>query len=164
MLASTREGMYDPRFDERHRLDRGIPGLTDGGNVIKKAYGSSMCAADMEMAGEPMLIISHVREVDDIEGVAEMMFRLPDVNLIDAKFALGEEAAVNIVQGAQMGNFEVQYVDLHKGLFSLKQVAAAAEIQELPVKVMYTKAGEAGVPTNLDWDGCVGVVRILLQK
>ena len=164
MLASTREGMYDPRFDERHRLDRGIPGLTDGGNVVKKAYGSSMGAADMEMAGEPMLIISHVREVDDIEGVVEMMFRLPDVNLIDAKFALGEEAAVNIVQGAQMGNFEVQYVDLHKGLFSLKQVAAAAEIQELPVKVMYTKAGEAGVPTNLDWDGCVGVVRILLQK
>jgi hypothetical protein len=29
---------------------------------------------------------------------------------------------------------------------------------------MFIKAGEAGVPTNLDWDGCVGVIRILLQK
>jgi hypothetical protein len=164
MLASTREGMYDPRFDERHRLDRGIPGLTDGGNVIKKAYGSDQGVQDIEMAGMPQLIISHVRELEEIEGAVEMMFRLPDTDLVDAKFALGEEAAVNIVQGAKVGNFEVQYVDLHKGLFSLKQVAAGAEIQELAVKVMYVKAGEAGVPTNLDWDGCVGVVRILLQK
>ena len=164
MLASTREGMYDPRFDERHRLDRGIPGLTDGGNVIKKAYGSDQGAADIEMAGKPQLVISHVREIEEVDKAIEIMLRLPDTNLIDAKFALDEAAAVNIVQGAKMGNFEVQYVDLHKGLFSIKQVQAAAEIKELAVKVEYVKAGEAGVPTNLDWDGCVGVVRILLQK
>ena len=164
MLASTREGMYDPRFDERHRLDRGIPGLTDGGNVIKKAYGSDQGAADVEMAGAPQLVISHVREIEEVDKAIEIMLRLPDTNLIDAKFALDEAAAVNIVQGAKMGNFEVQYVDLHKGLFSIKQVQAAAEVKELAVKVEYVKAGEAGVPTNLDWDGCVGVVRILLQK
>lgn len=164
MLASTREGMYDPRFDERHRLDRGIPGLTDGGNVIKKAYGSDQGAADIEMAGAPQLVISHVREIEEVDKAIEIMLRLPDTNLIDAKFALDEAAAVNIVQGAKMGNFEVQYVDLHKGLFSIKQVQAAAEVKELAVKVEYVKAGEAGVPTNLDWDGCVGVVRILLQK
>ena len=164
MLASTREGMYDPRFDERHRLDRGIPGLTDGGNVIKKAFGSDKGVNDIELAGKPQLVISHVREIEEVEKAIEIMLRLPDTNLLDAKFALGEEEAVNIVQGAQMGNFEVQYVDLHKGLFSIKQVVAAGEIQELAVKVEYTKAGEAGVPTNLDWDGCVGVVRILLQK
>ena len=164
MLASTREGMYDPRFDERHRLDRGIPGLTDGGNVIKKAYGSDQGAADVEMAGTPQLVISHVREIEEVDKAIEIMLRLPDTNLIDAKFALDEAAAVNIVQGAKMGNFEVQYVDLHKGLFSIKQVQAAAEVKELAVKVEYVKAGEAGVPTNLDWDGCVGVVRILLQK
>jgi hypothetical protein len=165
MLASTREGMYDPRFDERHRLDRGIPGLTDGGNVIKKAYGSDQGVNDIEMAGAPQLVISHVREIEKVEEAIEMMFRLPDTNLIDAKVALGEEAAVNIVVGAKIGKFEIEYADLHKGLFSLKQVeAGAAEPAELEVKVMYVKAGEAGVPTNLDWDGCVGVVRILLQK
>ena len=164
MLASTREGMYDPRFDERHRLDRGIPGLTDGGNVIRKAFGSDQGVADIELAGQPQLVISHVREIEKVEEAIEIMLRLPDVDLMDAKFALGEEAAVNIVQGAKVGNFEVQYVDLHKGLFSIKQVQAAAEVKELAVKVEYVKAGEAGVPTNLDWDGCVGVVRILLQK
>ena len=165
MLASTREGMYDPRFDERHRLDRGIPGLTDGGNVVRKAYGSDQGVNDIEMAGKPQLVISHVREIANVEEAVEMMFRLPDTDLMDAKFALEDEAAVNIVQGAKVGKFEVQYVDLHKGLFSLKQVEAGAEeAVELAVKVMYVKAGEAGVPTNLDWDGCVGVVRILLQK
>jgi hypothetical protein len=163
MLASTREGMYDPRFDERHRLDRGIPGLTDGGNVIRKAYGSDQGAADVELAGQPQLVISHVREIAKVEEAVEIMLRLPDVDLMDAKVAIGDAAPVNIVPNAEIGNFVIQYADLHKGLFSVKQVKAGAG-EELDVKVMYVKAGEAGVPTNLDWDGCVGVVRILLQK
>ena len=165
MLASTREGMYDPRFDERHRLDRGIPGLTDGGNVIKKAYGSDQGVQDIELEGKAQLVISHVREIEKVEEAIEIMLRLPDTDLLKAKVAIGEEAEVDIVVGAKIGKFEIQYADLHKGLFSVKQVEAGAEDPvELPVKVMYAKAGEAGVPTNLDWDGCVGVVRILLQK
>ena len=164
MLASTRVGNYDPRFDEKHRLDRGIPGLTDGGNVVKKAYGSDLGPQDLEMAGNPTLVISHIRQLDDIANVQEVMLRLTDVNVLDAKVCIGEEAPVSIAPGVQIGNFEIQYVDLHKGLFSLKQVAVADAIEELPVKIMFIKAGEAGVPTNLDWDGCVGVVRILLQK
>ena len=167
MLASTRQGSYDPRFDEKHRLDRGIPGLTDGGNAVKKAFGSDQGVGDVELAGNPMLVISHVRELADgfvAEQAMEIMFRMPDVNLMDAKVAIGDNAAVNIVAGAQIGNFEILYADLHKGLFSVKQVAAAGELAELEVKVMYLKAGEAGVPTNLDWDGCVGMVQILLQK
>ena len=163
MLASTREGMYDPRFDERHRLDRGIPGLTDGGNVIRKAYGSDQGVADVELAGQPQLTISHVRAIEKVEEAVEIMLRLPDVDLINAKVAIGDAAPVNIVPNAVIGNFVVQYADLHKGLFSVKQAVAGAG-EELDVKVMYVKAGEAGVPTNLDWDGCVGVARILLQK
>ena len=165
MLASTRDGMYDPRFDERHRLDRGIPGLTDGGNVIKKAYGSDQGVQDIELEGKAQLVISHVREIEKVEEAIEIMLRLPDTDLLKAKVAIGEEAEVDIVVGAKIGKFEIQYADLHKGLFSVKQVEAGAEeAVELAVKVMYAKAGEAGVPTNLDWDGCVGVVRILLQK
>lgn len=33
-----------------------------------------------------------------------------------------------------------------------------------PVYGAYVKRGEAGVPTNLDWDGCKGTVRILMTK
>ena len=47
---------------------------------------------------------------------------------------------------------------------TITEQVAGAEVEEFAVKVMYLKAGEAGVPTNLDWDGCVGVARILLQK
>jgi hypothetical protein len=76
---------------------------------------------------------------------------------------IGEEASVSIVAGAKIGAFEIQYVDLHKGLFSIKQVQDG-EAKELAVAVSYVKKGEAGVPTNLDWDGCVGTITILLQK
>ena len=164
MLASRREGMYDPRFDERHRLDRGIPGLTDGGNVIVKAFGSSNGVNDVALAGNPQLVISHVREIKAVNEAVEIMLRLPDTDLKEAKVALGAAAAVSIAANAKIGNFTIQYVDLHKGLFSIKQTTAASADQNVDVKVMYTKAGEAGVPTNLDWDGCVGVVRVLLQK
>lgn len=164
MLASSRVGNYDPRFDEKHRLDRGIPGLTDGGNAVKKALGSNMGAADITLAGEPQLVISYIKEMSILDNIQEIMFRLPEVNVLDAKVAIGNEAAVNIVAGAQIGNFMIEYADLHKGLFSLRQVAAGDAVEELPVKVMMLLAGEAGVPTNLDWDGCVGTVQILLQK
>ena len=164
MLASSRVGNYDPRFDEKHRLDRGIPGLTDGGNAVKKALGSNMGAADIELQGEPQLVISYIKEMTVLDNPQEIMFRLPEVNVLGAKVAIGNEAAVDIVVGAQIGNFMIEYADLHKGLFSLRQVAAGDQVDELPVKVMMLVAGEAGVPTNLDWDGCVGTVQILLQK
>ena len=164
MLASSRVGNYDPRFDEKHRLDRGIPGLTDGGNAVKKALGSDLGAADVELQGQPQLVISHIKEMTVLDNPQEIMFRLPEVNVLAAKVAIGLEAAVDIVVGAQIGNFMIEYADLHKGLFSLRQVAAADEAGELAIKVMMVVAGEAGVPTNLDWDGCVGTVQILLQK
>ena len=162
MLASRREGNYDPRFDEAHRLDRGIPGLTDGGNVVKKAFGSDKGVADVELAGAPQLVISRVNEIEKVEDAAEIMMRLPDVDLEAAKVDM-EDGAVDIVLGAKAGKFEITYADLHKGLFAVKQVDAG-DGAEVEVKVMYVKAGEAGVPTNLDWDGCVGMVQILLQK
>ena len=164
MLASSRVGNYDPRFDEKHRLDRGIPGLTDGGNAVKKALGSSLGAGDLELAGEPKLVISHLRQLDVLEDPKEIMLRLTEVNVLDAKVSIGEEAPVSIAAGVKVGKFEILYVDLHKGLFSVRQVEAADAVEEVEVKVMLLMAGEAGVPTNLDWDGCVGTVQILLQK
>ena len=164
MLASSRVGNYDPRFDEKHRLDRGIPGLTDGGNAVKKALGSDLGAGDLELAGNPQLVISYIKEMTVLDNPQEIMIRLPETNVLAAKVAIGNEAPVDIVAAAQIGNWVIEYADLHKGLFSLRQVAAGDAKEELPVKVMMLKAGEAGVPTNLDWDGCVGMVQILLQK
>lgn len=155
MLASTREGLFNPRFDEKHRLDRGIPGLTDGTNAVVRDYGL--------VAGEPTLKIARIQE-NVAATNKEVMFTLPDTNLETAKisFVNGAES-VDLVKGAKVGAFEVIYCDLHKGVFTLAQVVAGAEkVNE--VFVGYTKRGLAGVPTNLDWDGCKGTAKILLQK
>ena len=152
MLASSREGAYDPRFDESHRLDRGIPGLTDGANAVVKTYGE----------GET-LTISHLTVAESLEGAQEMMLRLPETNLESAKIKIGESDAVSIAANVEVGEFTIQYVDLHKGLVSLVQTKVG-DGSKKAVNVSYVKRGMAGVPTYLDWDGCQGVASILLQK
>lgn len=154
MLASSRNGMYDPRFDLAHRLDQGVPGLLDGYNAVEQTYG--------EKDGKPTITIANIVENTELTG-HEFIFRLPDTNLESAKIAIGEEEAVSIAVGAKIGKFEVSYADMHKGMFALVQKEAGSK-EEKPVNVSYVKRGMAGVPTNLDWDGCQGTVKILLQK
>lgn len=152
MLASSREGAYDPRFDEAMRLDRGIPGLTDGANAVKKEYGT----------GET-LTVTNVLAAESEVGAQEMMIRLPDTNLESAKVKIGDEVAISIVANATIGDFTITYVDLHKGLFAIKQHKAGDGTVK-PVNISYVKRGMAGVPTYMDWDGCQGMVSVLLQK
>ena len=152
MLASSREGLYDPRFDEAHRMDRGIPGLTDGQNAVTRTYGE----------GET-LTITHVTAAADKTGAEEMMIRLPETDIESAKIKIGSGDAVSIAENAVSGNFTVKYVDLHKGLISVIQTKNGSGDKEA-VNVSYVKRGMAGVPTYLDWGGCQGIATILLQK
>lgn len=152
MLASSREGAFDPRLDEAHRLDRGIPGLTDGQNAVSKEYG----------AGET-LTITHLTVAKELAGAQEMMIRLPETDIESAKIKIGEMEAVSIAANVKVDKFTIQYVDLHKGLISLVQTEKG-DGSKKPVNVSYVKRGMAGVPTYLDWDGCQGVVSVLLQK
>ena len=152
MLASSREGAFDPRLDESMRLDRGIPGLTDGANAVKKEYGT----------GET-LTITHVVSLESEVGAQEMMIRLPETNLESAKVKIGEEEAVSIAVNATIGEFTITYADLHKGIFAIKQTSAGDGTTKA-VNISYVKRGMAGVPTYMDWDGCQGMVSVLLQK
>lgn len=152
MLASSREGAFDPRLDEAHRLDRGIPGLTDGQNAVSKEYGT----------GET-LTITHLTVAESLDGAQEMMIRLPETDIESAKIKIGDSGVVSIAANAVVGEFTIQYVDLHKGLISLVQTSTG-DGSKKPVNVSYVKRGMAGVPTYLDWDGCQGVVSVLLQK
>ena len=152
MLASSREGAFDPRLDESMRLDRGIPGLTDGANAVKKEYGT----------GET-LTITNVLSAEDETGALEMMIRLPETNLESAKVKIGEEEAVSIAVNATIGEFTITYADLHKGIFAVKQTSAGDGTTKA-VNISYVKRGMAGVPTYMDWDGCQGMVSVLLQK
>lgn len=155
MLSSRREGAYDPRFDEAHRMDRGIPGLTDGYNAHSEEYGK----------GET-LTVTVINDSAELNP-DEIIVRLPDTNLESAKVKLveiggAELTAVSIVAGATIGNFDVTYADVHKGLFALRQ-KVAGDGKKYEVKISYVKRGMAGVPTNLDWDGIRGTCSILLN-
>lgn len=185
MLASTRDGMYDPRFDEANRLDRGIPGLTDGFNVIQKAYDSKAGQNDLELAGEAnkkvgmFHVIADEAYINDPERFRYLM-RMQEkamekvrIDLVDevAKQSvahviidrpLGKQDTALMFEGSDL--FEIGYADLHKGLVEINQVKADAEVKDLAIKVSYVKRGQAGVPTNLDWDGVVGTAIILMNK
>ena len=172
MLASTREGLYDPRFDEAHRLDRGIPGLTDGFNAVVKAYGSSQGVGDTALAGNATLKVANIgllaagAEFDD-EQRREILIKVPDTNVEAVKVTIAGDSLVITKDSVEsvFGKFTVVYKDLHKGLLGIKQTTAAEKADpKCPVLVSYVKRGEAGVPTNLDWDGCKGTVRILMNK
>ena len=178
MLASSREGLYSSRFDEAHRLDRGIPGLLDGANAVIKAYGSSLKSGDVELAGDPLLKVSTIGvlaeqvDIDDPER-REIPIVLPDTKLEAVKIQIGKDPTNSCVinetlaPGAvlECGKFDIVYADLHKGLIMVKQREKADKADmKCPVFGAYVKRGEAGVPTNLDWDGCKGTVRILMNK
>ena len=158
MLASSREGAIDPRLDEAMRLDRGIPGLMDGGNHAAQEIGT----------GET-LTITHIVAPATTEAAQEMMIRLPETALESAKVKLGNGEAVSIAVNATVkagdATFTITYADMHKGLFALKHTSGAGDGQPHAVNVSYMKKGLiAGMPTMLDWDGCVGIASILLQK
>lgn len=178
MLGGTREGLYNPRFDEKHRLDRGIPGLLDGYNAVIKAYGSDKKETDTTLTGNPLLTVAHIstiaeqKVIDDADR-REILIPLPDTNLELAKIQIGSETAVIIPKEIvnlntapiDAGKFDIVYVDLHKGQVAIKQKTVVDKAEKnVPIKVSYVKRGQAGVPTNLDWDGCKGMVRILMNR
>lgn len=185
MLASTRDGMYDPRFDEAHRLDRGIPGLTDGFNVIVKAYDSKGGQADIELAEEAAKKVGVFHAIADEAFINDpdrfrYLVRLQEKAMEKIRVDLFDEVAgqsvAHVILDRPIGKqdtpvmfegsdlFEVPYADLHKGLIEINQVAVDAEVKDLAIRVSYVKRGQAGVPTNLDWDGCVGTAIILMNK
>ena len=185
MLASTRDGMYDPRFDEANRLDRGIPGLTDGFNVVQKAYDSKNGQNDIELTGEAKKkvgvfhVIADEAFINDPDRFRYLM-RLQEKAMEKVRIDLVDEttgtSVAHVVLDRPIGKqdtpvvfegsdkFDIVYADLHKGLVEIHQKAVDDAVKDLAIKVSYVKRGQAGVPTNLDWDGVVGTAIILMNK
>ena len=185
MLASTRDGMYDPRFDEANRLDRGIPGLTDGFNVIQKAYDSKNGQNDIELTGEAKKKIGVFHVIADEAFINDpdrfrYLMRLQERAMEKVRIDLVDETTGTSVAHAILDRpigkqdtpvvftgsdkFDIVYADLHKGLVEIHQKAVDDAVKDLAIKVAYVKRGQAGVPTNLDWDGVVGTAIILMNK
>lgn len=158
--SNNKLDIYDSRMGAKYEYI-GIPGLTDGRNVasteLKDVLVGQMHAAE---AGKEYL---------------DFNFQVPDrfVKPGTLQISINGSAYTPVVKGGLIANaFEVVHYNTEDNLLRLKVVdraAADAIIKAGPketvdVKVSYTREGLAGVPTFMDWDGCVGAVKVLLQK
>lgn len=174
MLASSVRS-HSNRFGLEHMLDQGIPGLTDGYNVASRELGPE--------------VVGTFRQAMTAKDYKETLYKTADVFLESMKIAVttdavaqeGDFVEVNTqevgqtldVKGVSIANaIEISYVSLKQGIIKIKVKEEKAEElhkaleggKKVQVIVKYNKRGLTGVPTNLDWDGCAGVVTILLQK
>jgi len=174
----SQRGSYDPRMQEQYIYDNGIPGLTDGKNVINaikapfKANTLRLFTSDEKTAGQKHDLDIYIRTLDvDVNSLC--IATSEPVGTWDEstqKFTGTTKAEV----GATFNGLTIKYVDELQGLLTLEVTdenalgeapANATEIQrEFPIWVIYKKRGQSGVPTFLDWDGVVGSVKILLTK
>lgn len=181
MLSSYR-GTYDQRMQHEYRFDHGIPGLTDGVNAVStpiedKKVGVFGCAVDVNGAVDPSV------------NYVDMYFRtrVENVEAGSLQIAAGDGAyapctvgAILTVKGTdntgavvEKAFLRVKYANELQGIVVLEVVdsALAAEFftavgvdAKVAISFKYNKRGMAGVPTFMDWDGCIGSVKILLQK
>lgn len=165
---------YDQRMNHEYQYENlGIPGLTDGYNAVKRPYGP--------------IQVGSIRLVKGATDSYELYFRCPEVNIEDMQIAIGikdDTKFVALTEGGKVAIYkdaatkvdaavDVKYANELQGLFTIKVDAtksldslfpANTNEVDVPVYVKFAKRGLAGVPTFMDWDGCVGSVKVLLQK
>ncbi len=160
MLASTGRGdVYDQRMNHEHQYENlGIPGLTDGKNVATRVYAP--------------VAVGKIYKAGAGQDYVDMFFRTPEVDVVNLQVGFGAGAMANLVEGdLYYGNsLRAKYVDMKQGIVVFEAVTTLALNTELgadvsvDIKLGFGKKGLAGVPTFMDWDGCVGSVKILLTK
>lgn len=169
MLGSTRRG-YSNRMPLEYTFDQGIPGLTDGYNAVVRELGPEELGSFTQAANQ--------------NSYRDMIFKTAEVSLEELELAVGTETLTKftkinekeINQTIDFGDVEngiiIKYVDLKQGMITLginpekaNEVHTALNNGAVAkIAAKYKKRGMAGVPTFLDWDGCQGVVSILMQK
>ena len=168
---NLRKGNWDPRMDaEWQYSELGIPGLTDGYNAVVSEM-PEMKAGEIHKHGEGVDYVEEYFRLNHVNVVADTM----QIKLVGAD---GTTLAdwTNCTEGVTLldGALKVSFCDALMGIVKIEVVKAedgtykfddTAETS-LPVSVhfKYSKRGLAGVPTWMDWDGCVGSVHVLLTK
>ena len=168
---SLRNGNYDPRMDaEWQYSELGIPGLTDGYNAVVSEM-PEMKAGEIHKHEEGVDYIEEYFRLNHVNVVADTM----QIKLVGAD---GTTLAdwTNCTEGVTLldGALKVSFCDALMGIVKIEVVKAedgtykfdSTAETSLPVSVhfKYSKRGLAGVPTWMDWDGCVGSVHVLLTK
>jgi hypothetical protein len=164
MLASSKADTFNPRMNQEYQYSElGIPGLTDGYNAVVRS-----------MPEETAATINYRGTADEYQKI---FCRLLNVNVEpssvqmkigDGAFAPVSEGAVYSVN-ADAKEFIIDYFDAVQGIVVIKindkeKADTLLKTKSVDVTFKYSKRGLAGVPTWMDWDGCIGSVKILLNK
>lgn len=161
MLASTARGFSNRMSPEWQYENLGIPGLTDGYNAVVRDY-------DFEKAGELRAAAPTVEYEKFFLRTSQV-----DVEKGSLQIQIGAGAPVPVTEGALLSVggkqfLKVDYVSEHQGIVVLsvtdKTLADAGLATPLDVKLAFKKRGLSGVPTFLDWDGAVGIIKVLFTK
>lgn len=160
-------GNYDPFMPLEYQLDNGIPALTDGYNAAIHDY-ENMNAAVIRGRGtetdQPYVrnIVRVCQNGNFEAGTLQVQLTqngkeiVPFTEVTKADVALGDV-------------FKVAYLNDVQGLINIV-VADEAKADklladgEVVVNLKFKKRGQAGIPTWMDWDGCVGSAKIMLTR
>lgn len=180
MLESYR-GTYDQRMQHQHRYDFGIPGLTDGYNAVANTVEDKNLGVLAYAGDDKEYTDVYIRTINtDIHGPLTIKATIGattvETELKDEKTAVG--TTIKLPNGDDSG-LVVKFVSFLQGLVVLavadkaklklalehsSNVDAEGAMQVVEFGAKYIKRGQAGVPTFMDWDGCKGSVKVLLQK
>lgn len=185
MLASTAR-RSDLRFSLKDQLENGIPGLTDGYNAFVKEFKPEVIGQLHAGNSAAEYVPQHFQlsEVNVEKGslmIAVTTKNQHTVTKADLTSVTAEGQELKITIGDEVSKdalLKIKYLDELQGIVVLEpsdpkkyhefltadKNKALVEAGALNVVVQFKKRGLAGVPTNLDWDGCQGVACILLQK
>lgn len=176
MLASSAR-KSDLRFGLEHQLENGIPGLTDGYNAVTRPYGAENVGDIKKAVSEAAYVdmFYKMSEVGIEKGTVKIAVTTKTaVELVDADFTSVTMAGQGLkpfigAASTVTEEISVKYVDELQGFLVLEVADKAAFHAEaltapLNVYVKFNKRGLAGVPTFMDWDGCMGSASVLLQK
>ena len=157
--ANLRNNNYNLRMEQEYQYSElGIPGLTDGYNVVVRDI--------------PEVKVGEIHHRGNAEDYIDQIFQTldPAVEPGSLQIKIGNESWVNatVGQSIKSGAFTIVYANEHQGLVKvhIDKDKADTDLKQNPVdvKLKYKKRGLSGVPTFMDWDGCIGSVKVLLTK
>ncbi len=174
MLESSRN-TYDERMQHEYRYDHGIPGLTDGYNAVATTKEDKNVGSFGSAGGADYTDMYFRTRIENVE---EGSIQISAGTTAYAPCTVGASLVATSVKAdgttALTGTFlTVKYVNELQGIVVVEvsdKAAADAFFAEartgatVSISLKYVKRGLAGVPTFMDWDGCIGSVKVLLQK
>lgn len=175
------------RMPLEYQLDQGIPGLTDGYNAVVTEKGPQQLAELFRAQSEDVYTDIYARLTDVSVEPNSLQIAVCNAPKDKASFVPATQGAkLDVIaydgtdysraKNTLTGGLILKYFDETQGLLVFepadkKQYHQFFETNgehlaknSLKIYAKYKKRGLAGVPTMLDWDGCQGVVSVLLTK